>query len=267
LLRHAAKSGIPARNLDRVYTYLRSHYDKELFPHVHPLQNPRVSYFPGLRARAVWDPREIAWTALLEQAYPQIKPELLGMLGRVQLSPHPQGFTDKGSWRVKYFYLHGEGQEEAHRLCPNTSAVLKGCMPGGPSHQVFCSVLTKQSHIAPHCGPVNTRLTCHLGLVIRPDCALRVGAEVLTWQDGKCLVFDDSFEHEAWNNSDGERIVLLIQFWHPDLTDAEVWAVNELRPFTTDPEYEQAALGGRKIQSEQQDLQVRGLSHSSTAGS
>jgi aspartyl/asparaginyl beta-hydroxylase (cupin superfamily) len=225
LLREAARKSIPAHSLDRVHTYLRSHYKKELFPHDHQFQNPRDSYFPGLRARAIWDPREIEWTILLEQAYPQIKAELLEMIGRVKLSPHPQNLTDKGSWRVKYFWHHGEEQEEAHRLCPNTSAVLKACMPTGSGNQVFCSVLDKQSHIAPHCGPINTRLTCHLGLVIQRGCSLRVGTEVLNWQEGKCLVFDDSFEHEAWNNSDGERIVLLIQFWHPDLTDAEVWAI------------------------------------------
>jgi len=244
LLSRAARKRIPARSLDRVYTYLRSHYDKELFSHVHPLQNPRASYFPGLRACAVYDPREIAWTALLEQAYPQTKPELLSMIGGVKLSPHPQGFADTGSWRVKYFYLHGEEQEEAHRLCPSTSAVLKSCMPMGPSHQVFCSVLGSNSHIAPHCGPVNTRLTCHLGLVIPPDATLRVGFELVTWQEGRCLVFDDSFEHEAWNKSNSERIVLLIQFWHPDLTEAEVWALKELRPFTTSAEYKRRAMRG-----------------------
>jgi aspartyl/asparaginyl beta-hydroxylase (cupin superfamily) len=91
---------------------------------------------------------------------------------------------------------------------------------------------------------VNTRLTCHLGLVVTPGSSLRVGPEVVTWQEGKCLVFDDSFEHEAWNRSDSERVVLLIQFWHPDLTEPEVWALKELRSLTTDEEYKQAALRG-----------------------
>jgi aspartate beta-hydroxylase len=121
----------------------------------------------------------------------------------------------------------------------------------GPSQQVFCSVLGSHSHIAPHCGPINTRLVCHLGLVIPPDSVLRVGSEVKSWQEGKCLVFDDSFEHEAWNNGDSERIVLLIQFWHPDLTEAEMWALTELRTLTIDDEYDlayrQAAMRGRKI--------------------
>ena len=254
LLWRAAVKGIPARSLGRVHTFLRSHYDKGLFPHVHPLQNPRTSYFPGLRACAVYDPREIAWTALLERAYPEIRSELLSMIGRNKLSPHPQGLTDTGSWQVKYFHLQGEAQEEAHQLCPNTSAVLKSCLPMGPSHQVFCSVLGANSHIAPHCGPVNTRLTCHLGLVVPPGPTLRVGSEMATWQEGKCLVFDDSFEHEAWNQTDSERAVLLIQFWHPDLTEAEVWALKELRPFTTSSEYKQAAMRGGAVRRKKRSV-------------
>lgn len=59
------------------------------------------------------------------------------------------------------------------------------------------------------------------------------------WQEGRCLVFDDSFEHEAWNHNDRARMVLLIQFWHPDLSAAEIWALKELRPYS--PFYREAA--------------------------
>jgi aspartate beta-hydroxylase len=249
LRRRASRKSIPVDSLGRVYLYLRSYYDREKFGNLSPFQNPGTSFFPGLRARALWDSREIAWTALLEQAYPQIRHELVSMMERLKLNPHPQS-GDERSWRVKYFYLQGEEQTEAHRLCPNTSAILKSCMPKGPSQQVFCSVLGSQAHIIPHCGPDNTRLTCHLGLVVTPGSALRVGSEVMSWQEGKCVVFDDSFEHEAWNKSDSARVVLLIQFWHPDLTEAEVWALQELRPFITrgiQKEYKKAVRSGKRI--------------------
>jgi hypothetical protein len=75
LLGRAAREGIPARSLSRVHLFLRSHCDKTLIPRADPLQSPATGYFPGLRARALWQPSEIAWTALLEQAYPQIKHE------------------------------------------------------------------------------------------------------------------------------------------------------------------------------------------------
>ncbi|HEY7763668.1 MAG TPA: aspartyl/asparaginyl beta-hydroxylase domain-containing protein [Aestuariivirgaceae bacterium] len=246
LLRRAARERIPAGSLSRVHLFLRSHYDKTLIPRADPLQNPATGYFPGLRARPLWQPSEIAWTALLEEAYPQIKAEYDNMTRSVELRPHPQS-DDETSWRVKYFYLLGEEQPEAQRLCPKTSAILKSCLPSGPSNQVFFSVLGKQAHIDPHCGAVNTRLTCHLGLTVTPDSALRVGSNVVSWQDGKCLVFDDSFEHEVWNKSDRERVVLLIQLWHPDLTEAEVWALKELRPLLATPGYKEAALGGKRI--------------------
>jgi aspartate beta-hydroxylase len=246
LLGRAAREGIPARSLSRVHLFLRSHYDKTLIPRADPLQNPATGYFPGLRARALWQPSEIAWTALLEQAYPQIKHEYVAMTRNAELSPHPQS-DDETSWRVKYFYLLGEEQPEAQLLCPKTSAILKSCLPSGPANQVFFSVLGKQAHIAPHCGAVNTRLTCHLGLVVTPDSALRVASTVVSWQEGKCLVFDDSFEHEVWNKSDRERVVLLIQFWHPDLTEAEVWALKQLRPLLATPGYKEAALSGKRI--------------------
>jgi aspartyl/asparaginyl beta-hydroxylase (cupin superfamily) len=67
-------------------------------------------------------------------------------------------------------------------------------------------------------------------------------------------VFDDSFEHEAWNRTDTERAVLLIQFWHPDLTEAEVWALKELGPFTASSEYKQAAMRGGAVRQNKRDV-------------
>lgn len=84
------------------------------------------------------------------------------------------------------------------------------------------------THIEPHCAPNNLRIRCHLGLIIPEGCEIRVGNEVRTWQEGKCLVLDDSFEHEVWNRSGQTRVILLIDFWHPDLTDVEINAVKQL---------------------------------------
>ena len=71
---------------------------------------------------------------------------------------------------------------------------------------------------------------------------------MVKWQEGRCLVFDDSFEHEAWNRSDSVRIVLLIQLWHPDLSAAEIWALKEVRQYTAPHrEYKEAALRGAMV--------------------
>jgi aspartate beta-hydroxylase len=74
----------------------------------------------------------------------------------------------------------------------------------------------------------NTRLVTHLPLIVPSDCALRVGGEVHAWQKGRCVTFDDTFEHEAWNRSEHTRVVLILDCWNPDLTEVERAAVTDL---------------------------------------
>ncbi|MBP5975410.1 aspartyl/asparaginyl beta-hydroxylase domain-containing protein [Brasilonema sp. CT11] len=74
------------------------------------------------------------------------------------------------------------------------------------------SCLAPGTHIAPHKGYINTVLRCYLGLIVPDDCEIRVEHETKTWEEGKCLVFDDTFEHEVWNRSNTSRIILLIDF-------------------------------------------------------
>jgi aspartate beta-hydroxylase len=244
----AARHGVSRDKLERVQTFHRIHYWGAYIPNKHPLQNPRSSYFPGLRARPIYDGREIAWTARLEAAYPEIKREALALLERSALQPHPQRLTDAGSWLTSYFYVNGEELEATHKACPVTSSVLKSCFPLGLGEQIFFSILSGGAHIKPHCGPWNTRLTCHLGLVVPDGASIRVGTEIIRWQEGKCLVFDDSFEHEVWNRSDEQRIVLLIQFWHPDLTSDEIWALKELMRIEGNVKYTRAVKRGERIE-------------------
>ena len=86
----------------------------------------------------------------------------------------------------------------------------------------YFSRLAPGTHLNAHCGPTNARLRLHLGLVVPDGCSIRVGDEVRTWVEGRCLLFDDSFEHEVWNNATSERLVLIVDVWHPDLElDAE----------------------------------------------
>jgi aspartyl/asparaginyl beta-hydroxylase (cupin superfamily) len=248
LLSRAARHGVSFDKLERVRMFHQIHYWGAYIPNKHPLQNPRSSYLPGLRARPIYDAGEIAWTARLEAAYPEIKREALALLEATALQPHPQRLADAGSWLTSYFYVQGEELEATHKACPATSSVLKSCFPLGLGEQVFFSVLSGGAHIRPHCGPWNTRLTCHLGLVVPDGASMRVGTEIVQWQEGKCLVFDDSFEHEVWNRSDERRIVLLIQFWHPDLTPDETWALKELVQLEGADKYKQAVKQGKRLE-------------------
>jgi aspartate beta-hydroxylase len=84
------------------------------------------------------------------------------------------------------------------------------------------------ARIPPHTGYVNTRLICHLPLIVPDGCAIRVGNETRAWQEGRALVFDDTVEHEAWNRSDRLRVVLLFDIWRPELTLEERELVTRL---------------------------------------
>lgn len=81
------------------------------------------------------------------------------------------------------------------------------------------SILTPNTHIIPHCGDSNDRLRIHLGLIIPDGCYIRCKTEIKTWEEGKILVLDDTFEHEVWNWSEHKRAILIIDIWKPELTD------------------------------------------------
>ncbi|CAM9735658.1 unnamed protein product [Ectocarpus fasciculatus] len=105
-------------------------------------------------------------------------------------------------------------------------------MVGTPFSFSFFSTLHGGSSIAAHTAPCNLRLRCHLPLTVpsvdTSQCGMRVGGETRPWEEGKCLVFDDSYEHEVWNKTEGERVLLLFDLWHPDLVEEERHAVTDM---------------------------------------
>lgn len=225
-LRHkAAAHGYRAEDLRRFRSYLNTHWNYKKPIYQHPLQRPR-NYFPGLTAKPVHASADFPWVAKLEEAYPVIREEMLA--ARARTRKHQQNLVDRGNWNVLYFYSSGWRVDEGHELCPKTSAIL-GSIPGvGEAGQVYFSIHSGGTHVTPHCGTTNTRLRCHLGLVIPEGCRIRVGSEICHWQEGRCLIFDDSFEHEVWHDGDRDRVVLILDVWHPELRPAEAWAIHEL---------------------------------------
>ena len=99
---------------------------------------------------------------------------------------------------------------------------------GTKTPAVLFSKLTPGAHIPPHRGMLNCRLIGHLPLIVPDGCWLRVGNETRRWEEGKLLIFDDSFEHEAKNDSDQTRIVLLFDIWRPELNDGEKAGISDL---------------------------------------
>ena len=100
------------------------------------------------------------------------------------------------------------------------------------------SALNPHARIPPHTGPMNGIIRAHLPLLVPRGCYIRVGPDERTWEEGKLLVFDDSFEHEVWNHSDQVRIVLFLNFWHPCFDAAEIPVLERFRTA-----YEKSPLG------------------------
>ncbi|MGH9958040.1 MAG: aspartyl/asparaginyl beta-hydroxylase domain-containing protein [Pyrinomonadaceae bacterium] len=231
VLRSRARgAGFDRGGLRRVEEYLRVSLELQEPRYTHPLQRPR-HYFPGLTAKPWHDRTEFTWVALLEDAHEVIEEELAHIQSR--LLPQPQGLADSGRWNIYYFYSLGRKVEENCLRCPETARVIDSLSGLSSTGLAYFSVLTPGTHIKPHCGPTNTRLRCHLGLDVPPTCQIRVGSETRSWEKGKCLIFDDSFEHEVRNSADETRTVLVLDFWHPDLTAAEVWALRQIMRVST----------------------------------
>ena len=136
-----------------------------------------------------------------------------------------------------YFLIGRQRVQENRALCPRTAAVLDA-IPRIHGMAMF-SALLPNGQIASHCGPSNTKLTIHLGLVVPPGCGMRVSREARSWEEGKCLVFDDSFEHESWNRSSSTRFILFLDIWHPDLSDVEIDLLSEIQDIFTEEDHVQ----------------------------
>ena len=117
--------------------------------------------------------------------------------------------------------------------CPGTAALLDQlplCRVQGHGPEALFSVFTPGTHLLPHRGVTNTRVVAHLPLIVPDNCALSVGGEPHAWCEGSIVVFDDTYEHEAWNRSAQRRVVLIMDVWNPYLTEVERQALLELIP-------------------------------------
>lgn len=195
-----------------------------------PAQRPEF-LFPGLKARAWHEPEQYGFGQQIEAEAEAILDELKTVLrvpGRFQpYRQHRNYFVPDGMWHAFYFRVGSTWFNEHRALCPRTFSILER-VPRLAEVAMF-SALCPGGHIAPHCGTWNCRVTCHLGLTIPDNCSIRVGKDTRVWQQGKLLMFDDSFEHEAWNGGSETRIVLLFDVWHPDLSDIEVDFLDKFR--------------------------------------
>jgi aspartate beta-hydroxylase len=196
----------------------------------HPLLRPE-EFDARLPSRPVYDPAAFWFTSYLEEHYEVIRDEVL----RVMADPASAGFSPveeqlvgRGRWDEVMFYEDGVRMEQPCARFPETAAIVSRIPEAVHSGGVIMlSWLHPGTHIVPHCGGSNTRLRVHFAIRIPPGATMRVGETLVEWEEGKCVVFDDSFEHEVWNRAASERVVLLFDVLHPNLPAAEVTARRE----------------------------------------
>jgi hypothetical protein len=201
------------------------------------IQQPTFLTFPYLPALQFYPRREFPWLAALEAAADDIRSELLGVLAEdtAGLEPYiayPDGvpidqwaeLNRSSRWSAYFLWRMGAPEAEHLARCPRTAAALEQVpQPQVTDHApgAFFSLLQPKTRIPPHTGVTNTRLTVHLPLVVPPGCRFRVGSETREVRAGAAWVFDDTIEHEAWNDSDQVRAILIFDIWNPYLTESE----------------------------------------------
>jgi aspartate beta-hydroxylase len=193
---------------------------------------PLLLTYPGLRAQPWHDAATFPIVQALEAAYPQIAAEVAG-IDATAFHAESEDIQRAGSWKIFLLYERGRKNSANCERCPVTTGILDAHdTVKTAAGLMYFSRMSPGAHVTPHCGPTNVRLRCHLGIDIPDgDCAIRVGTETRRWQNGRCLVFDDSFEHEAWNHTDRPRTVLIVDIWHPDLTRGEITRLNGLNQY------------------------------------
>ncbi|MGH8221110.1 MAG: aspartyl/asparaginyl beta-hydroxylase domain-containing protein [Steroidobacteraceae bacterium] len=207
-----------------------------------PRQRPSFLFFPGLPTCAYFERAIFPWIDSLEAATGAIHAELEPLLrsdrGRERVladdqqeAASLQGAEEPPSWTGYYFYRHGVRRDENCAACPSTARALDAlplCRIREHGPEVHFSVFTAGTRLLPHRGVTNTRVVGHLPLIIPDDCALSVGGEIHQWKRGRVVVFDDTFEHEAWNRSRTTRVILIFDAWNPFLAEIERAALTEL---------------------------------------
>lgn len=232
-------AGLPeptAGDTSRFLDYIRSFEGRP--------NDPAMESYPRLPSVTWPDPTQFPIAAALENRYDEIREEVLGL--------HPTSFYREnelidrmGEWEVFWLFEVGEKNELNCSKLPATTAVIE-------SHGaiqtiaglIYVSKMRPGTHILPHRGPTNIRVRCHLGIQVpEGDCAISIGGEKKHWEEGRCLVLNDHQEHEAWNHTRFDRIVLIVDVWHPGLNSQEISLLKGLHKYA----YVQSeALAARK---------------------
>ena len=198
-------------------------------------------------------PSEFSWTPTLEADWELMRAELDRLLEAPERIPNFQdisrdqyNISRDDKWKSYFLYGYGYKMENNCKACPETTRILES-IPG--MFTAFFSVLAPGKHIPLHRGPYRGLLRCHLALIVpepRQDCWIEVGGETSTWEEGRCIVFDDTYRHRVENNTGGRRVVLFIDIKRPlgfpgSLLNRVVLFLIRLSPYIQDARRNQKA--------------------------
>ena len=207
-------------------------------------QDPSDFHYPGLPEREVHDRADFPELSALEASTDSIRAEFEALIAAEAAEMVPyihypdrvplrqwKALNNSRDWTAIHLLQNGRRIEANARHCPETMALIDTLpqpdIPGASPNAMF-SLLAPRTRIPPHTGVANVRLVCHLPLIVPPGCGFRVGETQLEWTIGQAFVFDDTIEHEAWNDSDELRVVLIVDLWAPALSEEERRAVSAI---------------------------------------
>jgi len=196
---------------------------------------PAMHFYPGLPAIEFFEREDFPWLDTFEASTDAIRDEFLKVhaedSGFTPYVSYPEGvplhqwaeLNNSTDWTAFHLYRNGARIAANADRCPLTMSLLatapQPVQPGRTPAAMF-SLLKPRTHIPPHTGVSNVRLVVHVPLIVPGNCGFRCGNETRIWEPGKAFVFDDSINHEAWNDSDQLRVVLIFDIWNPMLSEA-----------------------------------------------
>lgn len=200
-------------------------------------------HIPFLPADEFFERSHFPWFDQLEAATDAVRAELVSLLedGHEGFAPYvqyPSGYPESKwseldhseRWSAFFLWRHGSRIDDHCARCPATAALLQSLPLAdhfGRAPTAFFSLLHPRTRIPPHTGVTNARTIVHLPLIVPPGCGFRVGGEIREWRVGEAFAFDDTIEHEAWNDSDALRAVLILDVWNPYIRAEERALINE----------------------------------------
>jgi len=224
-------------SLERIYEFVKyCKYEKEI-PELPEFQEIDPEFFPGLRAQPWWNPAECGeWIKKVEEGLPYVQGELADLLEdneESMISDSVQNKVMGAGWSGFRLQRLGDWIPKNCDQFPQTVQLLKEAGAPLAMRGVIVARQVPGSGVAPHSDGRNIFLTAHFGLSVPEDCDMTVGGQTRQWMEDGTVVLDTSFVHSTRNGSDEDRFVLIVDFWHPDLTVPEREALEYIYDFRT----------------------------------